>query len=110
MGCGTPWTRGSADGGTLRGRAGGGTVLAEEPRDAPAVGEPLLAVEDLHVTFFTGRGEVPAVRGVDLTVRLGEAVALVGESGCGKSVTALFFTFEASDQRHWGCSGGSRTD
>ncbi len=49
----------------------------------------LLDVENLRVSFHTRAGEVPAVRGLDLTVGHGEAVGLVGESGCGKSVTAL---------------------
>ncbi|MCG0238271.1 MAG: ABC transporter ATP-binding protein [Firmicutes bacterium] len=49
--------------------------------------EPLLVVKDLHTSFFTYAGEVKAVRGVSFTVGRGEAVAIVGESGCGKSVT-----------------------
>jgi oligopeptide/dipeptide ABC transporter ATP-binding protein len=49
----------------------------------------LLEVDDLTVRFRTLRGEVHAVNGVDLSVDAGETVALVGESGCGKSVTAL---------------------
>jgi oligopeptide/dipeptide ABC transporter ATP-binding protein len=49
----------------------------------------LLRIRDLHVEFETDAGAVPAVRGVDLEIRAGETVALVGESGCGKSVTAL---------------------
>ena len=52
-------------------------------------GVPLLAIEDLEVGFETGAGPVPVVRGVDLRVEAGRTVALVGESGCGKSVTAL---------------------
>ena len=39
--------------------------------------------------FFTAKGIVPAVDGVDITVKKGEAVGLVGESGCGKSMTAM---------------------
>ena len=50
---------------------------------------PLLAIRDLRVEFETDAGSVPAVRGVNLDIRAGETVALVGESGCGKSVTAL---------------------
>lgn len=49
----------------------------------------LLEVNDLKTSFFTYAGEVKAVDGVSFTVQSGEAVALVGESGCGKSVTAL---------------------
>jgi oligopeptide/dipeptide ABC transporter ATP-binding protein len=50
---------------------------------------PLLAVEDLHTHFFTRRGVTKAVNGVSFTLRAGETLALVGESGCGKSVTCL---------------------
>ncbi|MBE4910225.1 ABC transporter ATP-binding protein [Bacillus luteolus] len=48
----------------------------------------ILEVNDLHVTFDTYAGVVKAVRGVSFHVKPGEAVAIVGESGCGKSVTA----------------------
>jgi peptide/nickel transport system ATP-binding protein len=54
-----------------------------------AVGEPLLAVEDLRTHFFTRDGVVRAVDGVSLAIAGGETLAVVGESGCGKSVTAL---------------------
>jgi peptide/nickel transport system ATP-binding protein len=57
------------------------------PQDDRA--RPLLQVEDLHVHFVTSRGTVRAVEGVNYAVRQGEIVALVGESGCGKSVSAL---------------------
>jgi oligopeptide transport system ATP-binding protein len=49
----------------------------------------LLEVNELKTSFFTYVGEVKAVDGISFTVEAGEAVALVGESGCGKSVTAL---------------------
>ena len=49
----------------------------------------LLEVTNLHTSFRTYAGVVQAVRGVSFHVNRGEAVALVGESGCGKSVTAL---------------------
>ena len=50
--------------------------------------EHILEVENLSVSFNTYAGEVKAVRGVSFTLDEGEALAIVGESGCGKSVTA----------------------
>ena len=50
--------------------------------------ERILDMENLHVSFDTYAGEVKAVRGVTLHVDEGEVLAIVGESGCGKSVTA----------------------
>src|SRR5690625_2127259 len=50
--------------------------------------EKMLEVENLHVTFTTYGGTVKAVRGVDFYINEGETLAIVGESGCGKSVTS----------------------
>ena len=50
---------------------------------------PLLKVSDLHVSFATEEGTVKAVDGVSFELRQGEILSVVGESGCGKSVTAL---------------------
>jgi oligopeptide/dipeptide ABC transporter ATP-binding protein len=52
-------------------------------------GGPILEIRDLETYFFTRDGVVKAVDGVDLTVGKGEIVGLVGESGCGKSVTSM---------------------
>ena len=49
----------------------------------------LLKVQDLKTFFFTSDGTVPAVDGISFEIHEGETVAIVGESGCGKSVTAL---------------------
>lgn len=49
----------------------------------------LLEVKNLRTHFFTEDGVVHAVDGVDLTIRSGEILGLVGESGCGKSITSL---------------------
>ena len=48
----------------------------------------ILEVKNLRVSFNTYAGEVKAVRGVDFTLNEGETLAFVGESGCGKTVTA----------------------
>ncbi len=51
--------------------------------------EPILEIENLSISFFTRAGEIPAVMDFSCTVMPGEAMGLVGESGCGKSTVAL---------------------
>lgn len=58
--------------------------MEQESADAP-----LLRVSNLALAFHTYAGEVKALDGVSFAIRKGEALGLVGESGCGKSVTAL---------------------
>ncbi len=53
------------------------------------VSAPVLEVRNLHTHFFLRRGVVKAVDGVTFSLRRGEVLGLVGESGCGKSLTAL---------------------
>jgi len=53
------------------------------------VNEKVLEVKNLKTYFYTDEGEIPAVDGVDFSLERGETLAIVGESGCGKSVTSL---------------------
>ena len=50
---------------------------------------PILEIDQLSISFFTRLKEIPAVMDFSVTVQPGEAVGLVGESGCGKSTVAL---------------------
>ena len=51
--------------------------------------QPILQIENLSISFFTRLREIPAVMDFSCTVMAGEAMGLVGESGCGKSTVAL---------------------
>ena len=55
----------------------------------PAADRAILEIDDLHTHFFTREGVVRAVDGVSYTLNRGKTLGVVGESGCGKSVTAL---------------------
>jgi oligopeptide/dipeptide ABC transporter ATP-binding protein len=52
-------------------------------------GQSLLKINDVKTHFFTRRGVVPAVDGVSMEIKKGQIIGVVGESGCGKSVTSL---------------------
>jgi len=67
-------------------RSGGGQALLTGELSSTA---PVLEVRDLRTHFFTRRGTVRAVDGVSYRVGAGKTLAVVGESGCGKSVSAL---------------------
>ena len=64
-------------------------VTIVPPDTAPALGERLLEIRGLKTHFDTREGVVKAVDGVDIHVDRGEVLGIVGESGCGKSVTSL---------------------
>lgn len=65
-----------------------GTPVAASA-SAAVPGTPLLAVSDLRVTLNTPRGPADALRGIGFELRRGDTLGLIGESGCGKSMTAL---------------------
>jgi peptide/nickel transport system ATP-binding protein len=63
--------------------------LDAAPIASASAAAPVLGVDDLRTVFFTGRGLIKAVDGVSFDVASREVLAIVGESGCGKSMTAL---------------------
>ena len=81
----TPWTRIPT---RPEQQDEGGIAVAVEQREL-AANEVLLKVEDLRTQFFTEQGVVKAVDGLSFTVNKGKVLGIVGESGCGKSITAL---------------------
>lgn len=60
-----------------------------QPQSKHIRDEVTLAVEDLWVTYMARRGTVKAVRGISFAMRLGETIAFIGESGCGKTTLGL---------------------
>ena len=67
--------------GSVRSAAGAGAVMSDKT--------PLIEVENLRVRLNTSRGPADAVRGVSFSLARGGTLGLIGESGCGKSVTAM---------------------
>jgi peptide/nickel transport system ATP-binding protein len=65
------------------------TAVHEVPRQDPAARGPLLEVRDLQIELITDGGVVRAVDGVSFAIREGETVTIIGESGSGKSTTAM---------------------
>ena len=81
---GAPASTGPAPGSVLDAASAAEAVEADERRAQP----PVLTLRGAQQVFRTARGDVPAVAGVDLDVRPGQVLCLVGESGCGKTTTA----------------------
>ena len=67
----------------------GETALEDREMSVQDQTEPVLEVDDLRTYFDTRDGVVKAVDGLSFTVKPGEILGVVGESGCGKSITSL---------------------
>jgi peptide/nickel transport system ATP-binding protein len=63
--------------------------MMAKPQPAPDKNTPVLECKNVSISYYTRAGEIPAVVDFNLTVMPGEAVGIVGESGCGKSTVAL---------------------
>ncbi len=73
-------------------------TAGDESPGAPAAGTPQIAAVGLHKTYYKGRVEIPVLRGVDLQVRQGEFLSIIGQSGSGKSTLLhLLGTLDAPD-------------
>ena len=62
---------------------------------------PLLAVENLSVSYASEEGSVLALRNASLAAQAGEAIGIVGESGCGKSTLAAALITLLATNAHW---------
>ena len=65
--------------------------------------EPVLVCKDLCISYYTRAGEIPAVVDFSLTVKPGETIGIVGESGCGKSTVAMAI------MQYMGANGGIKS-
>ena len=65
--------------------------------------QPVLDIKDLCISYYTRAGEIPAVVDFSLTVKPGETIGIVGESGCGKSTVAMAI------MQHMGSNGGIKS-
>lgn len=65
--------------------------------------EPVLICKDLCISYYTRAGEIPAVVDFSLTVKPGETIGIVGESGCGKSTVAMAI------MQYMGANGGIKS-
>ena len=78
---------GASEGSAASGGSPGAGTLSPGAGDGAGAGGPLLAVDDLFVSFTKGHSTVQAVAGISFALNKGETLGLVGESGCGKSTT-----------------------